>query len=153
MTGLTLAAARRSYLDSFKIDVLGKGRQVEWFDSPPHPLFTKSKAFDFVWRMPYRRDVQVYGKLEHFAKASESIENGAGDCEDKAILLADLWLGLGLKPVVVVGDTLAGGHAWVEMDGYVYDPTWDHQLPAQAYYDKYGVRPEFWFTDDAWGVP
>jgi len=149
---LAYSVARESYVGSFKSDVLARGRQSEWFNESPSPLFTKSRAFDFVWRMPYRSDAQGYGQLEYFAKASETIESGAGDCDDKAILLADLWMGLGLRPVVVVGDTMVGGHAWVEMDGYVYDPTWDWQMPIQEYYDKFGVSPEFWFDDEYWGV-
>lgn len=154
VAGLALSAARRSYIEYFKSDVLERGRQGEWFNEEPHPLFTKVKAYDFVWRMPYKPDVQGYGQVEYFAKAHESIEKGAGDCDDKAILLADLWLGLGYEPVVVIGDTIAGGHAWVEMDGYVYDPTWDHwQVPVEEYYDRFGVAPEFWFTDKYWGVP
>jgi len=83
-------------------------------------------TFDHIYReIDYKQDSDLYGQREHFANASETIENNAGDCEDKAILLASTiyWREIDRQARVVAGEVLGKGHAWVEMGDTVYDPT------------------------------
>jgi len=149
---VALSAARRTYIGSFVEEVLGRRRQREWFDVEPIPLLNKGKAYRLVQMMPYKTDLSNWGKTEYFARASETLEKEAGDCDDKAILLASFWYGMGMSPVVVIADTSRGGHAFVEMDGHVYDPTWDvWESPLGEYYGKYEVAPSFWFSNGFWG--
>jgi len=149
---VVVSAVRRSYIGSFLDEVLDRNRQPEWFDVQPIPLLDKEKAYRLVQMIPYMTDLSNWGKPEYFAKASETVQRGAADCDDKAILLASFWYGMGLCPVVVVADTDQGGHAFVEMDGHVYDPTWDvWESPLGEYYEKHGVGPSFWFTDKFYG--
>lgn len=150
---IILSVTRRSVIASFLNEVLEGNRQPEWFDEQPIPLLrNKKKAYLFVERMPYRSDLSLWGKPEYFAKASETIEKGGGDCDDKAILLASFYIGLGLDPVVVVAYTDRGGHAFVEMDGLVYDPTWGvWEKPINEYYQENSVAPAFWFTKGFYG--
>ena len=144
--------ARRTYIGSFVDEVLDLRRQHEWFDEPPIPLLNKGKAFRLVEMIPYKSDLSNWGKPEYFARASETVQRGAGDCDDKAILLASFWYRMGLNPVVVIADTDRGGHAFLELDGYVYDPTWDvWEAPLGEYYAKHEVSPDLWFTNRFWG--
>jgi hypothetical protein len=147
-----LSFARSRYVGAFGKFVLGSGLQATWFDVDPIPLLTKEKAYRLVEMMPYKSDIVNWGQSEYFARASETLERESGDCDDKSILLASFWLGMGYSPVVVVADTIKGGHAFVEMDGKVYDPTWDeYEVPREEYYSRYGVSPTFWFTRDYYG--
>ena len=149
---IILSVARRTVIASFMDEVLDRNRQPEWFDVKPIPLLNKDKAYRLVQMMPYKTDLSNWGKQEYFARASETIEKEAGDCDDKAILLASLWYGMGMKPVVVIADTNQGGHAFIEMDGHVYDPTWDvWETPLGEYYEKHEVAPSFWFSNGFWG--
>lgn len=149
---LTVTRARAGHIASFVDEVLDRGRMSDWFDVDPIPLLNKGKAYRFVQMMPYESDLSNWGKPEYFARASETLEREAGDCDDKSILLASLWYRMGMNPVVVIADTNRGGHAFIEMDGHAYDPTWDvWEAPLEKYYDKYEVSPALWFTNRFWG--
>jgi len=147
-----LEYAKSQYHGAFGKYVLGSGLQAQWFDNPPCPLLNKEKAYQTVQMMAYKSDLQNYGQVEYFARASETVQHESGDCDDKAILLACWWTGLGYNPVVVIADTVKGGHAFVEMDGYVYDPTWDwYKVPKEEYYSMFGVKPTWWFAKGYYG--
>lgn len=147
-----LGLGRAAYIGSFVDEVLNKDRQSEWFDVDPIPLLNKGKAYRLVQMMPYKTDLSNWGRPEYFARASETVKKEAGDCDDKCILLASFWYRMGMNPVVVIADSNRGGHAFIEMDGYVYDPTWDvWEAPLGEYYDKYEVSPCLWFTNRFWG--
>lgn len=152
MLGFAFSAAKRDYINSFTIDVLDRRRQGEWFNVKPISLLNKLKAYQVVQMMPYRSDLEQYGKVEYFGKASETLMNGGGDCDCKAIMLSSFWLGLGLKPSVILAETSRGGHSFVELDGEVYDPTWDFwKEPREEYYSRFKVNPYLWYDDKFYG--
>jgi len=107
-------------------------------------------AFEYVCEdIAYEGDRKLYGQREYFANASETIERGAGDCEDKVILFASTlyWKALDRQARVVVGEVLGRGHAWVEIGDYVYDPTNNIIAPKSDYYTYITVL-YFYFTFD-----
>ncbi|MFQ6095782.1 MAG: hypothetical protein ACE5NN_06530, partial [Candidatus Bathyarchaeia archaeon] len=73
--------------------------------------------------------------------------NEAGDCEDKAILLASTlyWKALDQQARVVAGEVLDKGHAWVEIGDYVYDPT-NNIIAQKSDYYAYVTALYFYFT-------
>lgn len=112
---------------------------------------SREEAFQYVYtEIEYERDVDLYGQREYFAKASETLARGAGDCEDKSILLASTlyWNNLDRGARVVVGEVLGKGHAWVEVGDWVYDPTNNIVLPKSDYY-SYVTALYFYFTYDS----
>jgi predicted transglutaminase-like cysteine proteinase len=67
-------------------------------------------------RIVYNTDMATHGVAEHWARASETMETGAGDCEDFAILKMWLLARMGVKMqdmfvLVVRSDRLATQHA------------------------------------------
>ncbi|MBX3582646.1 MAG: transglutaminase-like cysteine peptidase [Rhizobiaceae bacterium] len=60
----------------------------------------------------YRRDKATYGSLDHWAKPSEILTRGAGDCEDFAILKMAALMDAGVPPqsmsLVVLQDSQKG---------------------------------------------
>lgn len=60
----------------------------------------------------YRYDKHQYGVEDHPASVGETLVNGAGDCEDFAILFGSFANALGASARVV----LAPGHAWCEVE-------------------------------------
>lgn len=87
-----------------------------------------SQILDFVCKnVSYRSD---NGEFWYFP--DEVISRRAGDCDDSAILLCSL-LRRFYPPdrVYVVAGTYRGlGHAWVELDGEILEPTYSHARPV-----------------------
>jgi len=109
------------------------------------------EAFQYVYKqIAYKSDVDQYRQSEYFAKASETITNNAGDCEDKSILFAStLYLkAIDQQAKVVAGKVLDKGHAWVEAGEKVYDPT-NNIVASKSDYYSYVTALYFSFTYDS----
>jgi transglutaminase-like putative cysteine protease len=103
---------------------------------PGHEAFARDPR-----RVRYAEDARRFGHPDVWQLASSTIRRRAGDCEDCAILLADLLTAAGFAPRVVVGQVAAPGrrpslHAWVELtvDGidYLLDPTPGAPMPTRT---------------------
>jgi hypothetical protein len=69
----------------------------------------------------YKTDQELYGRQEYWAYPEETLANGAGDCEDMAILFAAIVAQDGGNPELALLD-LGGGdlHMAAEVDGVRY---------------------------------
>jgi len=90
----------------------------------------------------YRTDEELYGVFDYWASARETEDALAGDCEDYAILaLFRIYDRLGVKGAMLTGHGFNAGtwHAWIEVGGVEYDPTFG------------AVAPESYETWLVWG--
>jgi len=144
---LVLSKGRGKYIDYFYRNVLKKGRQGEWFDAyvdlPPDET-----CYSWVVNnIQYASDASVYRSEEYFSKASETLRNRRGDCDDMAILLANCMILKGYENVkVVMGVIKSGGHAWVEWNDYCIDPALRKIMKKEDYYRELKVQIILWFT-------
>jgi len=133
----------------FDDNVLDEGRQTEWWDASVYEEGDDLNAsFWSVYEdINYTSDWNLYHRLEYYAKASETLGKGAGDCEDKAILFASTaYLNFSGDPKVIFGRAQNRGHAWVEMDETVYDPYHGVIMPTDEYYNQYNASCYMWFN-------
>lgn len=82
---------------------------------------TLQQAYEYVQVLPYLPDEDI-GYADYWQSATETLQRGGGDCEDKAILLVSLWRAMGVPAdnVWVVNGFIHtsqgyGGHSWVEI--------------------------------------
>jgi hypothetical protein len=73
----------------------------------------------FNVNIEYGRDIFIYGKKEYWASLDETLEHGAGDCDDIAIAKYQTLKALGLEPLLVVCE--GGTHMVCKCKGYVLD--------------------------------
>ena len=82
-------------------------------------------ALDYVHNaVTYTSDKKQFGLSEYWTFPVETLENGAGDCEDISFLLSSLLLALNLPSNTVrvsLGSKEGIGHAWVEV---LLNDTW-----------------------------
>jgi hypothetical protein len=72
----------------------------------------------------YRSDEQLYGKAEYYATPEETVNNGAGDCEDMATLIAYVYYrNTGKKVQFSVQRGPDGLHMAAYYEGNYFDPT------------------------------
>lgn len=95
-------------------------------------------------RVRYAEDASLYGKADHWAKASDTLRRGAGDCEDIAIVKMQALAALGVSPddmfLTIARDNVRNAdHALLVVklrDRYwVLDNTVDRPLDAARSYD------------------
>ncbi|MEM2933575.1 MAG: hypothetical protein QXQ02_06570 [Halobacteria archaeon] len=67
-------------------------------------------------KIPYASDYDVYYNLEYWATPTETLKNGMGDCEDRAILIKSIQEYLQIKSTLVV----QRDHVYVQRDGIAY---------------------------------
>ncbi len=132
----------------FDDNVLDEGRQTEWWDASVYEAGDDLNESLRVYEgINYTSDLTLYRRPEYYANASETLRRGAGDCEDKAILFASTaYLNFSLDPRVVFGRALGHGHAWVEVDETVYDPSIGVIMPTAEYYSRYSAVCYMWFS-------
>lgn len=71
------------------------------------------------------------GNADFWQLPVETIERGAGDCEDLAFLLHSLFLGADLDSELVFGELAGVGHVWVIYDGRLFEPgRYSYPLPV-----------------------
>ena len=104
------------------------------------------KCFRWIFQFPYKR----YRLLKPIYKkpgwevtfANDIFDKQKGCCVSEASALAFLFHECGYKTVYVACDT---GHAWVELNGRVYDPLFAEARGYDKYYnrsyDGYGMYP------------
>lgn len=106
------------------------------------------KVFDWVSKCPYRRYrflKPIYKKKGwEMTFANDIFEKGKGDCVSGASALAFLFHECGCKTVYVCHDT---EHAWVELDGNVYDPLFARVKDYNKYYNGSYKNVGLWATD------
>lgn len=154
------------------IEKVREGDRGQWFDCAGTNS-TLLENFYYIHSLPYASDQELYSCFDYYARASEFYANKAGDCEDKAIAFASAAYHLG-EPYnktnyvkVVLGNVNSNytsqlnksslsmlfacygtGHAWVEIDNMVYDPTAGLILNKTAFYDYYVPRGYPWTSED-----
>lgn len=98
----------------------GELRPASWFLQG----FSSAQSADVrqMWRnvlqrVRYRKDHRAWngGKRDIWQVADETWNSRQGDCEDSAILLADLLLAASYDARVVLGQVRGDSHAWVEL--------------------------------------
>lgn len=73
-----------------------------------------NEALEFMrTQTKYRRDRIVFGRKDVWQSSEEMANRRIGDCEDHAILLADILIGLGIEVRVVFGGYRQGEHVWI----------------------------------------
>jgi transglutaminase-like putative cysteine protease len=90
---------------------------------------------------------------EFWQTPSETLERGAGDCEDFAWLAAAMLYEAGYEPYVLLGWLTIGEetyhHAWVEVEGTEYETITGNEVDAilGASYDaRQRIRYRGWMT-------
>ncbi len=80
----------------------------------PEGLKTMQDASRFVRdRVQYVTDKAQFGRKDIWLTSVETLRRGKGDCEDHAVLLADILISLGYDARIAVGQWDNGRHAWV----------------------------------------
>lgn len=129
-----------------KIQTMIKARAVvEQVTAPSDSKSQKiEKCFRWIFQFPYRR----YRRLSPICRqpgwevtfANDIFDNHQGCCVSEAAAAAFLFHECGYKTVYVATDT---GHAWVELNGRVYDPLFAEARGFSRYYnvpyDGYGM--------------
>lgn len=67
-------------------------------------------------RIPYASDYDIYYNLEYWASPGETLRNGAGDCEDRAILIKSVQEYLKINSTLVIQKD----HVYVQRDSIAY---------------------------------
>lgn len=93
------------------------------------------KVFDWVLKHPYKRH-RIFAQIKtqkgwEMDYANDIFKSGDGCCFSESCALAFMARECGYKEVYVCDDT---GHAWVEIDGYVYDTLFAETKGYQKYY-------------------
>lgn len=108
------------------------------------------KALD--QRVVYVKDTDGNKELDLWFTSAETFENLRGDCEDKALLLADWLISSGYDARVAIGTYKGEGHAWVVLkaggEWYLLEatraPEGDRLQLAKEFKD---YKPEFMFNN------
>lgn len=82
-------------------------------------------------KIPYASDYDVYYNLEYWATPSETLRNGRGDCEDRAILIKSIQEYLKIKSTLVV----QRDHVYVQRDGIAYGGISKTQSDVEAFWN------------------
>ena len=110
---------------------------VEQVTSPSDSMSQKiEKCFRWIFQFPYHQ----YRRLQPIYKqagwevtfANDIFDHRQGCCVSEASALAFMFHECGYKTVYVACDT---GHAWVELDGRVYDPLFAEARGFDRYYN------------------
>lgn len=93
------------------------------------------KVFDWVMKHPYKRH-RIFAQIKtqkgwEMDYANDIFELGNGCCFSESCALAFMARECGYKKVYICDDT---GHAWVEIDGYVYDTLFAEVKGYNKYY-------------------
>lgn len=139
--------AVRTEADTGKIQTMIKARTImEQVTNPSDSRSQKiEKCFRWVLQFPYRR----YRRLMPICRqagwevtfANDIFDHHQGCCVSEASATAFLFHECGYPDVYVATDT---GHAWVELNGRVYDPLFAESRDFASYYNVpyagYGMR-------------
>ncbi len=79
-------------------------------------------------KIPYASDYDVYYNLEYWATPSETLKNGRGDCEDRAILIKSVQEYLKINSTLVIQKD----HVYVQRDGIAYGGVSKTQTDVEA---------------------
>ncbi|MEM2924359.1 MAG: hypothetical protein QXJ68_01545 [Methanocellales archaeon] len=79
-------------------------------------------------KIPYASDYDVYYNLEYWATPSETLKNGRGDCEDRAILIKSVQEYLKINSTLIVQID----HVYVQRDNIAYGGVSKTQSMAEA---------------------
>lgn len=134
----TDGTAKQTAAGVAKIQTMIKARAVvEKITKPSDSITVKrEKCFRWVFQFPYRR----YRRLKPIYKqpgwevtfANDIFDHKQGCCVSEACAVAFLFHECGYKTVYVGIDT---GHAWVELEGRVFDPLFAEGRGYSKYYN------------------
>lgn len=129
--------AEKSAYSKKKIDMMITARKT--VDKITKTTDTKEqklkKIFDWVLKHPYKR-YRIFAKVKtqkgwEIDYANDIFQSGNGCCFSESCALAFMAKECGYKKVYICDDT---GHAWVEIDGYVYDTLFAETKGYNKYY-------------------
>ena len=140
--------AKKTKANVRKIQTMIKARAVvdEITDENDSKVEKREKCFKWIFQFPYRR----YRLLKPIYKqegwevdfANDIFDNKKGCCVSESSALAFLFHECGYKTVYICHDT---GHAWVELEGRVYDPLFAEAKDYEQYYNRsykgFGMYP------------
>lgn len=131
--------AEKSKYNKNKMDTMIKAKSV--LNKITKPTDSKSqklkKAFDWVLKHPYKR-YRILAKAKktkgwEITYANDEFKKGKGCCVSESCAFAFLARECGYKKVYVCDDT---AHAWVEIDGRVYDPLFAEAKSYKRYFNS-----------------
>jgi hypothetical protein len=79
-------------------------------------------------KIPYASDYDVYYNLEYWAAPNETLKNGRGDCEDRAILIKSVQEYLKIDSKLVI----QRDHVYVQREGIAYGGVSQTQSDLEA---------------------
>lgn len=86
----------------------------------------------------YIKDQYLHGVYDVWQFPEDTLERGAGDCEDLAILLAvRIVEKTGLPAMIVTGYGGYVTHAWVYFEGWYYDPAANIAVRPKKYFKEF----------------
>lgn len=141
-------AAKKTNAAVKKIETMIKARAIveQVTDASDSRSRKIEKCFLWIFQFPYKR----YRRLQPIYRqpgwevtfANDIFDHQKGCCVSEASALAFLFHECGYPEVYVACDT---SHAWVELNGRVYDPLFAEARGFREYYnrsyDGYGMRP------------
>ena len=126
------------------------------FDEPANDAKAK-KCLAWVKRtVTYTAEQVLWSMAEYWQLPHETVEKGAGDCEDGAILLYAVMKKNGFtddQVFITCGNVLGGAHAYIV---YVSSDTAVHHVLDWCYWPndslrvKYGENGNYFFGDKEW---
>ena len=100
---------------------------------PEHPI-SSSYLYTDDWDVRY---------------AEYAINNRNGDCYGRACAFAYLANAVGVREVKCINSRNSGndGHGWTEINGKIYDPSFEHHYPSSSFYGlTYRKAPQYNIT-------
>ncbi len=142
VNGIKLYKSGRAKMTSYakkKMPILIKANRIR--QSRTNANMTKTEKLRAVWKYilkyQYRGSLYFkYSKDFDIAYASQMFREGHGACYHYGAAFAYLANACGYKNCLFVS---SGGHGWAEIDGYIYDPSW--QLVDGHRYSYFHMHP------------